>query len=161
MKRLVTVLLSLSIILVSSLIEAQPIQDIPPGEDNITSVRKGQIVPFDGQIFDAATALRWANWLQQLRSRLELDVQKEKDACRVETTHRDTLLAIEHGRSTAVETDVRDRLKRAEESRLKAEEALRSRPFYETVEFGMIMGAVVTAGVFALSVWAVDVTAAE
>ncbi len=161
MKRLITILVALFIIFLAPITQAQPIQDIPPGEDVITTVRKGQAAPFDGQLFDAATALRWANWLQQLRSRLELDVQKEKEVCRVEMNHKDSLLAIERARNDAVETDMRDRLKRAEEARLKAEEALRNEPFYETVEFGMILGAVVTAGVFALSVWAVDATAAQ
>ena len=148
----------LALVMIPSVAVAQPIESIPPGEDVIVPIKKGLPSPIAGQVFSAETALRWANWIQQYRARLALDVQKEKDVCKVETTHRDSLLVIERTRSSSVEKDLQARLLRAEEARLKAEEALRSPPFYKTTEFGMIMGAVLMTGVFALSVWAVEAT---
>jgi len=159
MKRLITILTALFVIFVASFVHAQDIQDIPPGNDVIISVKKGQPAPIDGQVFDAATALRWANWLKQLRARLTLDVQKEKDVCKVEMTYRDTLLKVEQDRSAHVEKDLQDRLTRSEQARLKAEEVARSRPFWQSTEFGVIIGVAAAAGIFALSVWAVEATA--
>lgn len=161
MKRFLTILVALFIIFIAPLTNAQPIESIPPGDDKIVSIKKGQPAPFDGQVFSNDTALRWANWLKQLRARLELDVKKEKDVCTVETKHRDELLGIERARAGAVEKDAQERLRRSEEARLKAEEIARNPPFYKTMEFGMIMGAITLAGVFALSVWAIDSTTAE
>ncbi len=154
-------LAALCVFFMASVVFAQPVQDIPPGDDQIVILKKGQPAPYDGQLYSAPTALRWANWLQQLRARLELDVQKEKDTCRVETKFRDSLLTIESSRNEAVRKDMTSRLTRAEEARLKAEEIARNPPFWKTPEFGVLIGAVAVAGVFALSVWAVDSTTAE
>ena len=47
------------------------IVDIPPGDDVIVPITKGSISPITGQVFESATSLRWANWLQQYRFQLK------------------------------------------------------------------------------------------
>lgn len=51
-------------------LRAQGVEAVPPGEDRIEVLRKGEVSPFTGQLFDQDTALRWRNWLGQYRLRL-------------------------------------------------------------------------------------------
>lgn len=53
-------------------------QEIPPGKDRIEPVTAGAPSPFSGQLFDPSTALRWANYLQQCKTRLITDVEAER-----------------------------------------------------------------------------------
>lgn len=138
-----------------------PIEAIPKGEDRITPLSKGATAPYDGQLYEPMTALRWANWLQQYKYRLTWDVTKEQNVCRVEKKYRDDLLKAEEVRAAAVERDLRLRLSRSEQARLKAEEEARSPSWYNTRTFGVAVGAVATIGVFALSVWALSTTDAR
>jgi hypothetical protein len=133
-----------------------PVEAIPLGEDKIVSLSAGQEAPFGGQLFDPSTAIRWGNWLMQYKYRLVWDVELEQKVCTEEKTYRDSLLVIEKDRAEKVETSLRTALRESEKERLEAEEAARNPPWYSTMEFGMVMGAVVTAGVVALAVWAVD-----
>ena len=135
-----------------------PIQTIPPGDDVITPLRKGQAAPFTGQLFDSNTALRWGNWLQQYKYRLQWDVEKQVSVCRVEKTYRDELLAAEEKRAGAVEKDLTTRLERSEQARLDAEEEARNPPWYSTTTFGVVIGVVATAVVFGVAVAAVNST---
>lgn len=141
--------------------ETPPIQAIPAGEDKIVSLKKGEPAPFDGQLYSPSTALRWAHWLMQYKYRLVWDVELERKVCTEEKTYRDNLLVIEKDRTSKVETSLRTALRESETERLEAEEAARNPPWYSTMEFGMVMGAVVTAGVVALAVWAVDAGTGE
>lgn len=161
MKRIFTIFLALCVMLSSTAVYAQPVEAIPPGDDVIVAIKKGVQAPFDGQLFSSETALRWANWLKQFRARLELDVKRANDVCEVEKGYRDSLLVIERERAASVERDLQDRLKASEAARLRAEEAMRDPAFYKTPEFGVIIGVVATAAVFALSVWAIDSAVAE
>lgn len=156
-------LLLLIVLLLAPVANAQPspdasppIEAIPPGEDIIVPLLKGYPAPFGGQLYDPLTALRWANWLQQYKYRLIWDVEKEQSICTVEKTYRDELLKAEETRAQKVELDLVGRLERSEQARLVAEEAARNPPWYSTTEFGMVIGMVVTAGVVALAVWAID-----
>jgi hypothetical protein len=76
----------------------QAVQDIPPGEDRITAVHAGEPSPFAGQLFDNDTALRWGNWLRQLRARLVIDVQKERNVCAVRTDGLNKELDVERAK---------------------------------------------------------------
>lgn len=158
-------LILLAIVLLSSAAHADPtatppIETIPPGEDKITPVTKGTIVPYDGQLFDPMTSIRWANWLQQYRYRLVWDVQKEQQVCQVEMKYRDDLLVAEEERAKQVEDDLLTRLERSESARLAAEEEARNPPWYATPVFGAVIGAVATAAVFGVAVAAVSATRA-
>lgn len=138
------------------LAQTPPIQTIPPGDDKIEPVHKGQTAPFDGQLFDPLTAMRWGNWLQQYKYRLIWDVSKEQEVCKVEKKYRDDLLKAEEKRATTVEKDLRERLARSEQARLKAEEEARNPAWYNTRTFGVAVGVVATVGIVALSVWAIN-----
>ena len=133
-----------------------PIQPIPTGDDKIVPVREGEKAPFTGQLFDQPTALRWGNWLLQYKYRLQWDVQKEKSVCLVEVEYRDKVLQIEKDRARAVETDLMERLERAEAARLAAEEEARNPSWYNTREFGVVLGVTGTVGIMALSIWALE-----
>ncbi len=135
-----------------------PVDTIPPGKDKIKSVRKGQVVPFDGQLFDIDTAIRWGFWLQQYKYRLEADSIRFQQLCRVETDFRDRKLGIEKERNGKVETDLRERLLRSEKARLAAEEEARNPPWFSTTAFGVVIGVVATAAVFGIAVAAIDAT---
>ena len=69
MKRLVALALFMSTTATAS----PALTPIPPGEDKIEPITQGQVSPFSGQVFDNKTALRWGNYLQQCKVRLELD----------------------------------------------------------------------------------------
>jgi len=136
--------------------QSPAIQTVPPGEDKITVLPKGEKAPYSGQLFDNPTALRWAHWLQQYKFRLDFDVEREQQMCSARVDYYKDLNKIEKERNKKVELDLRVRLKRSEEARLKAEEEYRNPPWYNTRTFGVIIGVVSTSVVFGLSVYAVD-----
>jgi hypothetical protein len=149
--------LPLVLLLLPATALAEPaVKDIPAGEDKITAVRKGEPAPYDGQLYDPATSLRWANWLMQYRYRLKMDVVREQEVCAIEVTHRDSLLDIEKERAKQVEADLFLRLERSEEARIVAETELRNPSWYNTREFGITLGVLGTASVMALSIWAIE-----
>ena len=135
-----------------------PVTAIPAGDDKIVPLAKGDVAPFTGQLYDPLTALRWANWLQQYKYRLQWDVEKQVSVCLIEKTYRDELLAAEEKRAEAVELDLTERLGRSEQARLDAEEEVRNPPWYSTTTFGVIIGAVATGVVFGIAVAAVNAT---
>lgn len=147
----------LLVFLMPAIVLAQtPIQTVPPGEDKITVLPKGEKAPYSGQLFDDPTALRWANWLQQYKIRLKADVEREQKMCVARMGYYKKLNKIEKERNQKIEADLRLRLKRAEEARMKAEHEARNPPWYESRTFGIIVGVIGTSAVFGLSIWAVD-----
>lgn len=137
------------------------VEAVPPGEDVIVPLRKGQPAPFTGQLFDPLTALRWANWLQQYKYRLKWDVKKAEDLASVELEYQRELLVIEKERSREVEEDLVLRLARSEQARIAAEHEARNPPWYTTWEFGAAVGAVLSAVVFGVSTAAVRASSAQ
>lgn len=133
-----------------------PIETIPPGEDKIVPLRKGEAAPFEGQLFDNNTSLRWAFWLQQYKHRLGADVRLEREACRAETKYRGAILVVEQKKAADIEKDLMARLQRSEKARLVAEEEARSPAWYKTTWFGVVLGVAGTSAAVALSVWAVN-----
>lgn len=132
-----------------------PVETIPPGDDKITVMQKGHPAPYDGQLFDIDTAIRWAFWLQQYKYRLRADALKYQQLCEVETGFRDQKLVIEKERNKTIDTDLRDRLLRSEKARLAAEEEARNPPWYSTWTFGLVTGVVATAVIFGVATAAV------
>lgn len=133
-----------------------PVEAIPPGEDQITPLKKGEPAPYSGQLFGVDTAIRWGNWLQQYRYRLVWDVELEQSICAEEKTYKDSLLSIEKQRAEKVEVSLRTALRESEKERLEAEEAARNPPWYSTMEFGVVVGAVAAVGVMAVAIWALE-----
>lgn len=79
MKLLITVAMLLSIVGTAKADPPTPaVQDIPTGADKIYPLRKGDVAPYDGQLFDNATGMRWGNWLMQYKLRLNNDVAYEQ-----------------------------------------------------------------------------------
>lgn len=119
-----------------------PIQTIPMGNDRIVPLKKGTAAPFSGQLYDPQTALRWANWLSQMRTRLVLDVQRERRACQAQTTHLDNLLQFEEERGATVEEDLRERLLAVEKRNAALADWIANPSWFRSTEFGLILGVV-------------------
>jgi hypothetical protein len=129
-----------------------PIEAIPPGDDVITPLRRGQVAPHDGQLFDAMTALRWANWLQQYKYRLVWDLEKSESTCRSGLAYKEELLRAEEERALKVEKELEKRLAETQQALKDAE----SPPWYETRTFGMVVGAGLAVGAVAMGIWAIE-----
>lgn len=142
-------ILSLSV-LWSSSVHAQDVVDIPPGEDVIAAVKKGQPAPFDGQIFDISTALRWANWLNQYKAKLDAVEKKERALCQSQLEYQQELDLLEIDELKSLNLDLKMRLKRSEDKRSQAEYDLNHTAWYESVWFGMVVGVVGTTGLVVL-----------
>lgn len=128
------------VLVFSTFAKAQDVQTIPPGNDNIVYLAKGLPAPFEGQLFDNSTALRWGFWLQQYKLRLKSDVELEKQSCKINLEFKDKELKIEADKSTAIEKDLQDRLLRSEKARIVAEDEVRDPPFWRTFQFGVLIG---------------------
>jgi hypothetical protein len=123
----------------------------PPGDDKITVVRKGDLTPYTGQLFEDNTALRWAVWLQQYKTRYGLDMKAEQDSCQVKLQHAADLTAIEAERTAKTEVDLRLRLKDTDAQRLKLEEELHNPGFFHTPGFWFGVGVVTTVATVAVT----------
>lgn len=123
-----------------------PIATIPPGDDNIVLLEKGQVAPYSGHLFDTTTALRWSNWLEQYKFRLKLDVKAEQNKCKIDLNYHADLANIEKTRTETIEVDLRKRLQTSETRNIKLSNELMNRSFFSTMEFGLILGIIVTSG---------------
>lgn len=127
---------------------AEPtLQSIPPGDDKIVVVREGDKAPFTGQLFDNATALRWANWLQQYKAMMPLLEQRDDKVCHAKLEYSDIVLKLEQKKSEAIEKDLRVRLVVAEKARVKAEHDAAHPAWYATPWFGFGVGIVTTVAI--------------
>jgi hypothetical protein len=145
----------LVLLLVAQAARAQPLETVPPGDDQITAVKRGEPAPYAGQLYSPDTAIRWAFFLQQLKYRLVADVDRETRVCAAETGYRDELLRVERQRSATVERDLQARLLDVEQARVAAEEELRNPSWYTSPVFGAVLGVVGTSVVFGLAVYGV------
>lgn len=116
----------------------------PAGEDKITVVHKGDAAPYTGQLFDDSTAIRWAMWLQQYKTRYSLDMGAAQESCAVRLDSAAALQAIEKARTTAVEADLRQRLKEVDAARLTLEQEVREPGFFKSPAFWYGVGVVTT-----------------
>lgn len=117
--------------------EASPLIPVPSGPDVITSVKKGEAAPHDGQLFDQATAIRWANFLQQANVRLKLDPLFQYKVDQVEIDALKKTLELERERYRKVSEDLQDKL-------TDAQKEAANPPFYKTAGFGFGMGVALT-----------------
>ena len=145
-------------LLLSSAVHAQDsgIVTIPPGDDLIIQMDKGEPAPYGGQLFSTDTALRWGFWLQQYRLRLKLDVETAEKKCKVQLEYKDRELQIEKARALAMEKDLETRLVRSEEHSLKWQDEAMNPPFFKTFEFGLLVGVVVTGVTSAVLAWVLN-----
>ncbi len=135
------------------------LEAIPAGEDKIVVAYEGKPAPFTGQLFDGATALRWANYLQQYKLQAPLVLETQKQLYLAELSYRDQVLVLERESSKKVQDDFMARLKslEAKNAVLQAELA-KGPPWYASRDFGIVLGVIGTAGLTALSIWALSQT---
>lgn len=130
------------------------VQSIPPGDDKIVVVRQGEKVPFTGQLYDGATALRWANWLQQYRQLVVLNHEHDQQVCQAKLDFDATFLASETKKATTIERDLKDRLVASERARAAAQYEIDHPAWYRSIWFGAAVGIVTTLGVSYVAVQA-------
>jgi hypothetical protein len=121
---------------------------IPPGEDNIVPIKKGDPAPFDGELFDPPTALRWGNWLLMYKQRLSLDVEYERRLCGADKDLLNKKLDVEKEKYLTVVTGLEARTK-------ELEEQLANPPFWKTTWFGFTVGVVATGALVGLTAWGI------
>jgi len=146
-------LIVLCILLFTPAVDAQEIVTIPPGDDVIISIQKGEPAPYDGQLFSVDTSIRWSFWLQQYKLRLKEDVEKERRDCKIKLDYKDKELTLRVTMHKEIERDLTERLKRSEKGRLEAEDAARNPSFWRSFEFGLITGVVISSVVAVLTAW--------
>jgi hypothetical protein len=113
-----------------------PVVPLPPGEDNIVVLKKGDPAPFTGQLFDQPTALRWGNYLLQYKFRLQADVELQRKLGGLDLQLAEKKLVLEKELYTKVTTDLQAKLDAANK-RLAVGPA-----WYETPTFGFAAGIV-------------------
>ena len=130
---------------------------IPPGDDVIVPLAKGKEAPFEGQLFDPTTALRWGNYLEQYRLRLEVCYQERQELSTIDHAYFNQVLRIEQDSSKRVVSDLEGRLKRVEEQNAQLQGELSKGPaWYNSRGFGVVIGVVGTVAVVGLSAWALN-----
>lgn len=127
----------------------------PPGDDKIAVVRKGEVAPYTGQLFEDNTALRWAVWLQQYRTRYGLDLRAAQEGCAVRLDHASALAAIEATRTQQIEKDLRARLTEVDAQRLRLEETIRDPGFFKQPGTWVAVGVVTTLATVFVTAYAV------
>ena len=136
----------------TALAQTPPIITFPPGEDKIVAIKKGEPAPFDGQLMDTNTAIRWGNWMEQYQLRLKIDAEMHKSSVAIQNKYFEDMIKLERDQYRIVTEDYQLRITELE-TRLRA-----PKPWYETQTFSFVMGAATMAGVVALSIWALDAT---
>jgi len=113
-----------------------PLVAVPAGDDVVVVVKKGDPAPFTGQLFDQATALRWANFLQQCHFRLQADVdyQKKYDSAALQFTQKQ--LDLERTEYATVSKELQRKLTEAQAQLAEGP------PWYKTATFGIAVGVV-------------------
>lgn len=136
--------------------QTPPVETIPAGDDRIVPMSKGQAAPFEGQLFEPATALRWANWLQQYKLRLKVDVEREQKMCAVQLDFSGEKLRIEREKWQTITEDYRKRLLESEKARAASEELRLHPPFFESPVFYYGLGVVTVGVISGLTIWGVS-----
>lgn len=122
------------------------IEDIPPGEDVIVTLKKGEPAPFNGEMFDINTSIRWANWLTQYKKKLAADVAKEKALCASELQYERDISSVQEAMYSSENADLKTRLMRSEQGRLQAEHERDNPAWYSTPLFGVAVGVLGAVG---------------
>jgi hypothetical protein len=137
------------LLLSSTAIAAEPqLQPIPPGSSRITVIYKGEPAPYDGQLFNNDTALRWANWLRQMKMVYRIDMEAKDRECRANSTFETQRYRLQQEQYNRVVAEYSSRLQ-------ELEEKTRNPPWHSTVWFGTAVGSTATVGVLVFSIWAV------
>lgn len=134
---------------------AAPLIAVPDGEDNIVPLQLSKPAPFGGQLYDSATALRWANYLQQAKLRLTEDVVAERRICNANLSYIGQVLELERSYAGTVEEDLRSRVLKLEQRNQDLSTELQNPGIFKSPMFWLgtgVVSTVVIAGVSALVV---------
>lgn len=112
--------------------------NIPAGEDKIVPMKKNEPSPFEGQLFDNDTALRWANWLVQYKQLVKTNAALQKRICEIDVNLANKKLEIEQEKNNKIVPDLEAKL-------AKATEEAEHPPFYRTFWFGATVGIAVAS----------------
>lgn len=133
MRALVSFLVLLALLLPAAAFAQDAPPNIVPGPDRITPLHKGDPAPYDGQLFDGGTALRWAGWIEWYRQKQKLDKELSEQICQAQVGLRDKELSLEREQYQKVTEDLQKKL-----------QAASSPPFYERFAFGFGLGVATT-----------------
>lgn len=126
-----------------------PLTAVPPGEDVVVVAKKGEPAPFTGQLFDDASAMRWAHYLQQCKFRLVADVAYQKKYDDTELGLAQQRLVLADAKYSSTVSDLQARL-------TVMEDQVASPPFYKTMWFGMVVGGLLAAGAVGLAAYSLS-----
>jgi len=121
------------------------LEPLPAGSDRILSLPKGEPAPYSGQLFDASTALRWANYLEQYRVQLGLRERAHLHLRAAERGYWEAVVVAERTAGKTVQEDLGTRLHKVEDDNARLQqELLQPTPWYSTREFGFVAGVVLS-----------------
>lgn len=114
---------------------------IPAGDDRIVALRRGEPAPFDGQLLDTDTAIRWTYRLEWYDSELQRQYQLRLDGLRVlEESWELRLSVVEESYTREVEG------LRGDTRRIAGQLAAARNPgFFRTTAGGFVIGVGVSA----------------
>lgn len=130
------------------------LQDIPAGADKIVVVRKGDPAPFEGQLFDNPTALRWGNWLLQYKFRLASDVGYERKLREADVALWEHKLEISEQKYSVVAADYQQKIASLDAQLAKYKEQVDNPPWYRSPFVGFAAGALFTGMCVGVGVYA-------
>jgi len=119
--------------------EVPTVPAIPPGSDEIAPLARGDRAPFDGMLLSIDTAIRWTNALRWWPETFRLRVTEMGELMTVlEANHQIQMRIVEESYQREI-LGLRGNLRQTADRLARA----LSRPFYDTMAFGMVVGAVV------------------
>ena len=129
--------------------DGMDVVNVPPGQDRIVPMRKGEASPIDGQLFDNDTALRWANWLVQYKQLVKSNAELQRRLCQIDVTLANEKLEIEKEKNKKIIPDLEAKL-------AKAHDEAQNPSFYKTAWFGATIGVTISTLAAIAIVAAVD-----
>lgn len=112
-----------------------------PDDSAIVPIEQGERAPFSGQLFPTERAIRMGMMIEQLRLRLDADLERSQQLCDAHLEYRDQVLQIERERYTH---DTGALEQAAEELADQLEEARRV-PWWRSWGFAFGMGVLASA----------------
>ena len=125
------------------------LEPIPPGDSKIEVLHEGDPAPYGGQLFNDATALRWANWLKQAKLVYRIDMQAQQKQNDADIKLYELKLQLRQEQYNRVVAEYSEKLR-------KTEEESRNPSWYRTVWFGAVVGGAAVTVVGIGSIWAVS-----
>lgn len=132
--------LATALLLYAGSADAQEVTSVPPGNDQIVPMKKGEPAPFEGQLFDNNTALRWGNWLLQYKALVKNNHDLDQKICTADVDLQHKKIELLQRQYDQVTGELQAKL-------TVAQTELANPPWYRTVPFGIVVGVVATVAV--------------